>query len=237
MNDWLDRFRDDPREPRRPREPARDPQRPREPVRDMRPPREPAPPGWLDRSGDDPRQRKPQPEAPRPSSQKPLQQKPPQPKQPQRPPASLRPPQSAQARPRTPPFWPAFFAAAGRPQGIVLFAMLMAVSLVLGLTATAIAYPRLAPHASAAEILLPDVIVIALTAGFVYLVAGMRQGWAVWVLAIFCAVRFLLYVPTFLHIDVVTVRMLTACYFILQGAAFWFAFTPEARRWLGAGKT
>lgn len=120
-----------------------------------------------------------------------------------------------------------------RPQSILLFAALMSASLVLGLTATGIAYPRLARFVSPVEILLPDVMVIAIIGAFVYLVAGLRQRWAVWLLAIFCAVRFLLYVPTFIHIEPVTVQGLTAFYFILQAAAFWFVFTPPSRRWLG----
>ena len=72
--------------------------------------------------------------------------------------------------------------------------------------------------------------------GFVYLVAGMRQGWAVWLLIAFCAVRLILYVPTFFHIESVSVRLLTAVYFILQAAAFWFVFTPAAKRWLAGAK-
>jgi hypothetical protein len=119
-----------------------------------------------------------------------------------------------------------------RPQSMMLFAALMSVSLVLGLTATAIAYPRLARFVTPVEILLPDVMVIAIIGAFVYLVAGLRQRWAVWLLALFCAVRLLLYVPTFIHIEPVTVQVLTAFYFILQAAAFWFVFTPTSRRWL-----
>ncbi len=115
----------------------------------------------------------------------------------------------------------------------MLFAALMALSLTLGLTATAIAYPRLAGIASPLEILLPDILVLVLTGAFVYLAAGLRQLWAVWLLAAFCVVRFLLYVPTFFHIESVSVRLLTSIYFILQAAAFWFAFTPQSRRWFG----
>lgn len=156
MSNWLNKFRDDPADPR-----------------------------WLDKFPDDPRL-KPRPPAPR-----------------------------------------------ERPQSILLFAALMSASLVLGLTATGIAYPRLARFVTPVEILLPDVMVIAIIGAFVYLVAGLRQRWAVWLLAIFCAVRFLLYVPTFIHIEPVTVQALTAFYFILQAAAFWFVFTPSSRRWLG----
>jgi hypothetical protein len=31
-----------------------------------------------------------------------------------------------------------------------------------------------------------------------------------------------------------SLRLMTACYFVLQVAAFWFAFTPAARDWLKA---
>ncbi len=110
----------------------------------------------------------------------------------------------------------------------------MATSLVLGLTATAVAYPRLSQAVSGLEILLPDFVVISLIGGFVYLVAWLRQFWAVWLLAAFCLVRFLLYVPTFFHIESISVRLMTACYFMLQAAAFWFVFTPSARHWLKA---
>jgi hypothetical protein len=50
----------------------------------------------------------------------------------------------------------------------------------------------------------------------------------------FCLLRFLLYVPTFFHIESISVRLMTACYFLLQAAAFWFVFTPAARQWLKA---
>jgi hypothetical protein len=139
-------------------------------------------------------------------------------------------PQAIPGRPQAQPMrW-------GRPQDILLFAGLMGLSLVLGLAATGIALPRLAEIASPLEILLPDLLVIAVTGGFVYLVAGMRQGWAVWLLIAFCGVRLILYVPTFFHIESVSVRLLTAVYFILQAAAFWFVFTPAAKRWLAGAK-
>jgi hypothetical protein len=120
------------------------------------------------------------------------------------------------------------------PQEIQIFAGLMATSLVLGLTATAVAYPRLSQAVSGLEILLPDIVVIALVGGFVYLVAWLRQFWAVWLLGVFCLLRFLLYVPTFFHIYSISVRLMTACYFVLQAAAFWFVFSPAARAWLKA---
>jgi hypothetical protein len=124
----------------------------------------------------------------------------------------------------------------GRPRDILVFVSLMALSLALGLSATALALPRLMEIASPLEILLPDLLVIAVCGGFVYAVAGLRQSWAVWLLIVFCVVRFVLYVPTFFHIDSVTVRMLTAVYFILQAAAFWFVFTPAAKHWLRAAR-
>jgi hypothetical protein len=124
----------------------------------------------------------------------------------------------------------------GRPQDVLVFVSLMALSLALGLSATALALPRLMEIASPLEILLPDVLVITVTGAFVYAVAGLRQSWAIWLLIVFCVVRFTLYVPTFFHIDSVTVRMLTAMYFILQAAAFWFVFTPAAKRWFRAAR-
>lgn len=119
-----------------------------------------------------------------------------------------------------------------RPHDILLFAALMSLSLVIGLTATAIAYPRLAEIASPVQILLPDILVIAIVGAFVYLIAGMRQQWAVWVLGVFCAARLLMYLPTLPHIATTALQLLSAFYFVLQAAAFWFAFTPETRRWL-----
>ncbi len=83
---------------------------------------------------------------------------------------------------------------------------------------------------------LPDILVIAVTGAFVYLAAGIRQSWAVWLLIVFCAVRLFLYVPTFFHIESVSVRLLTVVYFVLQAAAFWFAFTPQSRRWFGKAR-
>jgi hypothetical protein len=155
MGNWLDRFRDDPGEPR-----------------------------WLDRFRDDPVERKPRP----------------------RPPA--------------------------RPRDILLFAALMALSLVLGIAATAVAYPRLAAIASPLQILLPDILVTAIVGGFVWLVAGLRRQWAVWVLGLFCAARLLMYLPALPHIATAGLQLLSALYFVAQAAAFWFAFTPESRRWL-----
>jgi hypothetical protein len=156
VSNWLNKFRDDPSDPR-----------------------------WLDKFPDDPRKKTPHPPVP-----------------------------------------------GERPQSILLFAALMSASLVLGLTATGIAYPRLARFVTPVEILLPDVMVIAIIGAFVYLVAGLRQRWAVWLLALFCVVRFVLYVPTFVHLEPVTLQVLTTFYFILQAAAFWFVFTPPSRRWL-----
>jgi hypothetical protein len=105
---------------------------------------------------------------------------------------------------------------------------------VLGFTATIVAYSKLSPAMSALEILLPDFVVTSLVGGFVYLVAWQRQFWAVWLLGVFCLLRFLLYVPSFFHIDSMSLRLMTACYFVLQAAAFWFVFRPEARDWLKA---
>ncbi len=124
----------------------------------------------------------------------------------------------------------------GRPQEILLFAILMGLSLVLGLAATAIALPRLSDIAPPMEILLPDILVLAVTGGFVYVVVGLRQYWAVWLLVAFCGVRFLLYVPTFFNIESISAQLLTAVYFIVQAAAFWFAFTPASKRWLRGAK-
>jgi hypothetical protein len=120
------------------------------------------------------------------------------------------------------------------PQEVVIFGGLMAASLVLGFTATIIAYSKLSPAMSALEILLPDFVVTSLVGGFVYLVAWQRQFWAVWLLGVFCLLRFLLYVPSFFHIDSMSLRLMTACYFVLQAAAFWFVFRPAARDWLKA---
>lgn len=183
MNDWLDKFDDDPREPKRPRDPR-----------------------WLDKFRDDPKSRDPR-----------QQQREPRPRDPRDP-----------RLPKMPP------PAAARPQEILIFGGLMATSLVLGLTATAVAYPRLSQVMSGLEILLPEIMVILLIGGFIYLVAWLRQFWAVWLLVVFCVVRFLLYVPTFLNIESIFVRMLTVSYFILQAAAFWFVFAPAAKQWLKA---
>jgi hypothetical protein len=30
---------------------------------------------------------------------------------------------------------------------------------------------------------------------------------------------------------------MTACYFLLQAAAFWFVFTPAAKQWLKANRS
>jgi len=186
MNDWLDKFGDDPREPKRPRDPR-----------------------WLEKFRDDPKARDPRSQ---------------QPQRPQRP-QEPRDPRIPKMPPPAPGAW---------PQEILIFAGLMATSLVLGLTATAVAYPRLSQAVSGLEILLPDIVVIALVGGFVYLVAWLRQAWAAWMLGAFCLLRFLLYVPTFFHIDSISVRLMTACYFLLQAAAFWFVFTPAAKQWLKA---
>ncbi len=195
MNDWLDKFHDDPREQR-----PHQPKRPRDP-RNLRLPR------WLDKFRDDqtPRETRPQPREQRPRD----------PRDPR--------------IPRMPPG-----TTDARPQEILIFGGLMVASLLLGLMATAIAYPRLSQAMSGLEILLPEIVVILLIGGFVYLVAWLRQFWAVWILMAFCVVRFLLYVPTFLNIESVFVKMLTVCYFMLQAAAFWFVFTPAAKRWLKA---
>lgn len=216
MNNWLDKFRDD-------RSKSSDPR-------------------WLEKFRDDPKSRPPRPEqrndprgdprAERAPGKAPPRDNPPrqQPREGAREGRPLPRPQGAPGKPQAQPgLW-------GRPQDILLFAGLMGLSLVLGLAATGIALPRLAEIASPLEILLPDLLVITVTGGFVYLVAGLRQGWAVWLLIAFCAVRFILYVPTFFHIESVPVRLLTAVYFILQAAAFWFVFTPAAKRWLAGAK-
>jgi hypothetical protein len=193
VNDWLDKFDDDPRGPKKPRDPR-----------------------WLEKFRDDQQPRGERPQQPQRAQQS---------QRPQR-------PQEPRDRriPRMPPPAPSTW-----PQEILIFAGLMATSLVLGLTATAVAYPRLSQAVSGIEILLPDIVVIALVGGFVYLVAWLRQSWAVWLLGTFCLLRFLLYVPTFFHIDSISVRLMTACYFLLQAAAFWFVFTPLSRRWLAQG--
>jgi hypothetical protein len=177
---------------------------PREPKR-PRDPRSPRPPRWLDKFRDDKVPREPRPQ---PREQR---------------------PRDARIPKMSPPG-----TSTARPQEILIFGGLMAVSLVLGLIATSVAYPRLSRAMSGLEILLPEFVVILLIGGFVYLVAWLRQFWAVWILVAFCAVRFFLYVPTFLNIESVFVKMLTVCYFMLQAAAFWFVFTPAAKQWLKA---
>ena len=123
----------------------------------------------------------------------------------------------------------------GWPRNILLFSCLLAGSLVLGLAATAIGYERLVRLASPAEILLPEILVLAFFGVFIWLIAWRCQQWAVWVLGIFCAARFLFYLPSFPYIEPLSVRYLSAVYFALQAAAFWFIFTPEARRYLAKG--
>lgn len=119
-----------------------------------------------------------------------------------------------------------------RPQGIMLFAALMAFSLVIGLTATAIALPHLASGVSPWDILIPDMIVIAIIGSLVALVAWLRFGWAAWLLAAFCAVRFVMFLPGLPHIPTLQLQSIGVFYFILQGAAFWFLFRPASQRWL-----
>lgn len=229
-DDWLDKFRDDRQKPK------------------------PSEPGWLGRFRDDSKEggrRREVPAERQPPSrnaphQVPRSTPPAQPASPPRgrPMPRNAPPQGASrenigpkgAGPKAVPQPHAPRGLWGRPQDILVFVSLMTLSLALGLSTTALALPRLMEIASPLEILLPDVLVIAVTGGFVYAVAGLRQSWAVWLLIVFCIVRFILYVPTFFHIDSVTVRMLTAMYFILQAAAFWFVFTPAAKRWLRVAK-
>ena len=225
---WLERFRDDSREgaPRREAPAERQPQPRHEPRRDRDPGRGP---GSEPRSAPAAQPASPPRGRPTPRHAPPPQGAARQPSQ-DRPPPDRPQPRPAQAapQPQTPRgLW-------GRPRDILVFASLMALSLALGLSATSLALPRLIEIAAPLEILLPDFLVITVCGGFVYLVAGWRQSWAVWLLIVFCVVRFALYVPTFFHIDSVTVRMLTAMYFILQAAAFWFVFTPAAKRWLRA---
>lgn len=118
------------------------------------------------------------------------------------------------------------------PQSIMLFAALMAFSLVIGLTATAIALPHLAEGVPAWELLIPDVIVIAIIGTLVALIAWLRFGWAVWLLAAFCAIRFVMFLPGLPHIATLQLQSISVFYFILQGAAFWFVFRPASRNWL-----
>jgi hypothetical protein len=166
---------------------------------------DPADPRWLDKFPDDPDRPRPRPH---PS------QHPPQPRRPQRP------------EQQKPP------GERGMPQSIMLFAALMAFSLVIGLTATAIALPHLAAGVSAWDILIPDVIVIAIIGALVALIAWLRFGWAVWLLAAFCAVRFVMFLPGLPHIATLQLQSISVFYFILQGAAFWFVFRPASRNWL-----
>lgn len=203
MSNWLNRFRDDPGEPR-----------------------------WLDRFRDDPVKGEPE----RPAGPGPQPKPQVRPTHPSRPPQHLKPrpalplqpkrPPHRQQRPRPEPH------LSRRPRDILLFAALMSLSLVLGLAAIAIVYPGLAEFASPVQILLPDILVISITGTFIYLIAELRQQWAVWVLGLFCAVRLLMYLPTFPHIATAWLQLLTATYFVLQAAALWFLFTPDARRWL-----
>lgn len=169
-------------------------------------------PRWLDKFRDDPVKRKPPPQAK------------PQPKPQIRPQPQPQRPQQRQLQPKP--------QSSQRPRDILLFAGLMSLSLVLGLTAIAIVYPGLAEFASPIQILLPDILVISITGTFIYLIAELRQQWAVWVLGLFCAVRLLMYLPTFSHIATPGLQLLTAVYFVLQAAALWFVFTPDSRRWL-----
>jgi hypothetical protein len=160
-------------------------------------------PRWLDKFHDDPDRPRPHPS-----------------QQPQRPNQQKRP------EPPKPP------TGQERPQSIMLFAALMAFSLVIGLTATAIALPHLAAGVSAWDILIPDVIVIAIIAALVALIAWLRFGWAVWLLAAFCAIRFVMFLPGLPHIATLQLQSISVFYFILQGAAFWFVFRPASRNWL-----
>jgi hypothetical protein len=235
---WLERFRDDSNEssPRRGAQADRPP-----PPRNAphQAPRRDAGRDFRQGSGSEPRNASPAQPAPLPR-QRPMPRNVPPPGAPREGGAPKGATPKAMPQPRSRPSeaarQPQAHGLWGRPQDILIFVSLMALSLALGLSTTALALPRLMEIASPLEILLPDILVIAVTGGFVYLIAGLRQSWAIWLLIVFCIARFILYVPTFFHIDSVTVRMLTAMYFILQAAAFWFVFTPAAKRWLRAAR-
>jgi len=116
------------------------------------------------------------------------------------------------------------------PHSLLIFVYLLAASLAIGLFTVAASYSVLAQIASLPEIVLPEVLTIACFAVLIWLAAWRRQQWALWVLAILCAVRLLLFLPSFPYV-VLWVQVLTAIYFGLQAAAFWCAFQPAARRW------
>jgi hypothetical protein len=116
------------------------------------------------------------------------------------------------------------------PRSAMMFVFLLAASMALGLFTVAANYSVYAQLASLPEIVLPEVLVVALFSVLIWLAAWRRQQWALWTLAIICAVRLLLYLPSFPYVPL-WVQVVTAIYFGLQAAAFWSAFQPAARRW------
>jgi hypothetical protein len=121
-------------------------------------------------------------------------------------------------------------AARVPPRSMLMFVYLLAASLALGLFTIAATYSAQAQLLSLPEIVLPEVITIALFGVFIWLAAFRRKQWALWVLLIFCAARFVFFVPSFLYVPR-WVQIVTAVYFGLQGVAFWFAFRATSRRW------
>jgi hypothetical protein len=118
----------------------------------------------------------------------------------------------------------------GPPRSVMMFVYLLAVSLAIGLFTVAANYSTLAQIASLPEIVLPEVLTIAFFAVLIWLAAWRRQQWALWALAIICAVRLLLFLPSFPYVPL-WVQVVTAIYFGLQAAAFWSVFQPAGRRW------
>jgi len=116
------------------------------------------------------------------------------------------------------------------PRSMLMFVYLLAASLALGLFTVAATYSAQAQLLSLPEIVLPEVITIALFSVFIWLAAFRQKQWALWTLLIFCTARLLFFLPSFVYVKL-WVQIITALYFTLQAAAFWFAFKPASRRW------
>jgi len=117
-----------------------------------------------------------------------------------------------------------------------MFVYLLAGSLALGLLTVAAGYSAQAHLVSLPEVVLPEVLTIAFFAILIWLSVWRRQQWALWTLAIVCAIRLLLFLPSFPYVPQ-WVQVATAIYFGLQAGAFWSAFQPVARRWFTRKKT
>jgi hypothetical protein len=116
------------------------------------------------------------------------------------------------------------------PRSMLMFVYLLAASLALGLFTVAATYSAQAQLLSLPEIVLPEVLTIALFSVFIWLAAFRRKQWALWTLLIFCTARLLFFMPSFLYVKL-WIQIITAVYFTLQATAFWFAFKPGSRRW------